>query len=83
MFHKDISLGVGSEALNVFFVPSLPPFDVIVDSGGAHVHAKQGGVVGWCGEGGLPSAVMGPLNFVYWSTQPAVSTVGTGELNSK
>ena len=68
--HKDISLGVGSETLNGFFVPSSPPFDVVVDSGSAHVHAEQDVVVGWRGEDGLPSAILGPLDFVYWPTQP-------------
>ena len=51
--HKDISLGAGSETLNGFFVPSSPPFDVVVDSGSAHVHAEQDVVVGWRGENGL------------------------------
>ena len=67
VFHKDISLGKGSETLNSFFVPSSPPFDVFVDSGSAHVHAEQDGVIGWRGEDGLPSAILAPLDFVLWS----------------
>ena len=55
--------------MNGFFVPSSPPFDVVVDSGGSHVHAEQDDVVGWRGEDGLPSAILGPWDFVYWSTQ--------------
>ena len=56
--------------MNGFFVPSSPPFDVVVDSGSAHVRAEQDGVVGWRGENGLPSEILGPLDFVLWSTQP-------------
>ena len=52
---RHFTSGVGSETLNGFFVPSSPPFDVVVDSGGSHVHAEQGDVVGWRGEDGLPS----------------------------
>jgi len=83
VFHKDSSLGEGSGMLNSFFVPSSPRFDVIADSGSAHVHAEQDGVVGWRGEDGLPSAILGPWDFVYWSTQPIRRTEDVGQISTQ
>ena len=45
------------------------PFDFVRDSGGAHDDVEQGGILGRRGWGPLPSAIFGPLDFVYWSTQ--------------
>ena len=46
------------------------PFDFVRDSGSAHDDGEQGGILGGRGWAPLPSAILGPLDFVYWSTQP-------------